>query len=309
MEIHFKIFIYIISLSFSIAQSGYILLKLLANRQNNLKITDKLLNFKKLILLNLLIGYSIFNLYNISGLFIAYYQGHVSYRTLNSTKLEDLMLILEIVFDAMQRNGLIFSFLLILNYIKTIKSSTNSFILSLACFNLTSYVSLIAFLPKPSSFYISDLLFFIIDILLFFTLVWLYDEYTKLLIKNKKLYQAENTLKSFRTILTFLLIQFFLNVFFKLSLFIVNQDSDYVWKYVLADYAFLLRLIFITLQVHCILSFHFFPLQIEIFEEKSDVNIELTIEDEEKLGPIENLFYDQPNVSGQFQKPVSFFGD
>lgn len=268
MEIKFAPFLYVVSLTFSVSQAAYTVSVLLLHRKKRECAESS--SLRQVVVFGLLLGLFIFNILNICGTVLGYTQGFVLYRSPWPSFYERILQALDVLFDSVQRSTLFMSATL---FIPTLcdmcrrfgdnrpPQSFTRFIVTFAVMRLLMY-PLIYKALRPSinaALYFVDIFSIAESCLLIYIFLGIRAMYKGALSKDHTLHRFrkmvfETKIQSFVSILWGLSAQLFVDSFFKTAVIVASLSDKSLLSHLILDYAYLLRLVSLTVQLYCTLK-------------------------------------------------------
>ncbi|KAF7682542.1 hypothetical protein TCON_2232 [Astathelohania contejeani] len=270
MDININFRIFIIALLFCLTQIAILIGKLVLGPRK------KLLSFRKtsfgrkraLILSIFSANMSLFIIYNILGALRAYSQGNVAYRSAHVEIFDQILQILEITFESIQKSLLFFSLVLFLPVFTSINIHYDSFSVNKTYIITISAYSFIRVLLYPILYFIffnySLLGLFLIELLsisetflLMFIYLSIYGNLHQILCDIKIYnYRKASALKfifsKFNTIARVFLFQFGLEIIYRSFIIAMYFMKYSYFNHLLLDGIMFLRVVSFSLQFYCL---------------------------------------------------------
>lgn len=267
MEIRFAPFLYVVSLTFSVSQAAYTVSVLFLRRKR--RVCAESSPLRQIVVFGLLLGLLVFNTLNICGTVLGYTQGFVLYRSPWPSFHERVLQALDVLFDSVQRSTLFMSATLFIPTLCDIcrrfgdsrpPQSFTRFIVTFAVLRLLMY-PLIYTALRPSinaALYFVDIFSIAESCLLIYIFLGIRAMYKGALSKDHTLHRFrkmvfETKIQSFVAILWALSAQLFMDSFFKTAVIVASLSDKSLLSHLLLDYAYLLRLVSLSVQLYCTL--------------------------------------------------------
>ena len=270
MEIRFTPFLYVVSVTFSAIQAVYLGLKLHQHHRKKEGSMQSMNFIRQVIVAGLLITTVLFNIYNLGGMLVGYSQGFVNYRSMSPTAYEKVLQVLEVLFDSVQKSTLLLSTMLFLPVLYDINQyfgdekppkSFKEFVVTFSLLRILVYPMIYAVMRSniDAALYSIDILSTAESCFFIYMFLGIYYRYRRVLEEDNVLHRFrkmifESKIKDLRVMLGLLSMQLLIDTFYKAMAIITAFTQQSVLKYLILDYAYLLRLISLTLQFYCILK-------------------------------------------------------
>lgn len=319
MEIKFVPFLYVVSLTISMLQGVYLALKLWVHKRKE-KGVLKEGGLRMAIVVGWSLTVALLNAYNLGGVFVSYSQGFVRYRSLDPVFYEKVLQVLEVLFDSFQKSTMVLSVLLFFPVLVDINRyfgdekpavSFRKFIVVFSFVRVMFYPSLYILLRRSTgvALYFIDIFNTAESCFLIYMFLAMYAKYRKALGREHVLHRFrkiifESRVQDLGFILIMLSLQLSIDSFYRFVIVVTTFMQQSMFKYLLLDYAYLVRLISLTLQLYSILKVcmaeGLLAYQEEGQERAPDSQQEKLHEPECGIDPKEYHYFTQPNQGSRY---------